>query len=90
MQMSEEPVVTEIHVHYHGGGKVAIEDYGGESYDYGASVSRHYTIPPGWTEQQVKDFELQQTLDIRDNIDPLLQVERDALVAASNAKCHRR
>lgn len=86
---SSEPKVVEVTVHYHGGGKVAIEDYGGESYSYGASASRKYTVPIDWTEDQVADFELQKVLEIRDNLDPLLQVERDALIEASNAECHR-
>lgn len=82
MVVQDEPQVTEVRVHYHGGGKVALEEYGKESYEYGASVSRTYTVPSDWTEQQVKDFEILKTLDIRENLDDLLQSERDALMAA--------
>lgn len=76
------PQVTEVTVHYHGGGKVALEEYGKESYEYGASVSRKYAIPPHWTESQVRDFEVERILDIRENIDPLLQEDRDELIKA--------
>jgi hypothetical protein len=88
MSKEIEPKVTEIRVQYNGGGKVAIEDYGGESYSYGASVSRNYQIPVDWDEQQVKDFELLKVLEIRENLEPLLQEEHDDLVHQSNAKCH--
>lgn len=77
-----EPQVMEVNVNYNAGGKVALEEYGAESYGYGASVSRKYAVPADWTEQEIKDFELTQILDIRQNIDPLLQEERDALMAA--------
>lgn len=82
MSDSQVPVATDIRVHYHAGGKVAIEEYGKESYEYGASVSRSFTIPDGWTTDQVELFTLEQTLKIRDELDPLLQEERDSLMAA--------
>jgi hypothetical protein len=88
MSEATEPKVIEVSVNYNGSGKVAMEDYGGESYGYGASASRKYVVPPDWSEQDVADFELQKILEIKDNLEPFLQEERDALVSQSNAKCH--
>lgn len=75
--MADEPQVVEITVNFHGGGKVAIKEYGKISSEYGASFSRRYTIPADWTEEQVAVFEVEKALDLHDQLEPILQQEFD-------------
>lgn len=72
-----EPRVIEVTAHFHGGGKVAIMDYGKISSDYGASLTRKYAIPEDWTEDQVAEFELTKVLELHDQLEPFLQQEFD-------------
>ncbi len=77
----DKPQVTEVTVNYHGGGKVALESYGGLSSEYGGSVSRKYAIPVEWDEEQVKIFELEKLFELREELDPIMQEEYDNLIA---------
>lgn len=72
-----EPQVVEITVNFHGGGKVAIMEYGKISSEYGASLSRKYAIPEDWTEEQVAEFELLKAIELHDQLEPFLQQEFD-------------
>ena len=77
MDSLDIPVVTEITVSYSGGVKVAIEDYGKKSGDATVFLSRKYAIPRTWDEDQVKIFELEKIIEIREELDPILQEEHD-------------
>lgn len=81
-----EPVVTEITVSYSGGVKVAIEDYGKKSGDSTVFLARKYAIPPTWEEDQVKIFEMEKILEIREELDPILQEEHDNFMAQRRFK----
>lgn len=72
-----QPQVVEITVNFHGGGKVAIKEYGKISSEYGASISRRYTIPEGWSDDEVAAFELEKVLELREQLEPVLQGECD-------------
>ena len=72
-----EPQVVEIAVNFNGGGKVAIMEYGKISSEYGASITRRYAIPPDWTEEQVAAFELEKVVELREQLEPVLQAEFD-------------
>lgn len=72
-----EPRVTEVTVNFHAGGKVAIKEYGKISSEYGASLSRRYSVPEDWTEEQIAEFELLKVLELREQLEPVLQAEFD-------------
>jgi hypothetical protein len=73
-----EPRIKEIRVHYGGGGKVALKDFGKLSSEYSANITRAYEVPGDWTEEQIKIFELETLANIEENLSPILQDEYDA------------
>lgn len=77
----EEPVPLEVTVSYSGSVKVAIEEYGKKTADAGVFVSRKYAVPSHWNEQQVKTFEIGKILDLKDELEPILQEEHDGFMA---------
>jgi hypothetical protein len=75
--MPAEPQIKEITVNFHGGGKVAIVDYGKLSSEYGGSITRTYSIPEGMTEEDVAIFEVEKVLELKEQLEPVLQAEFD-------------
>ncbi len=77
----DEPVPLEVTVSYSGSVKVAIEEYGKKTADAGVFVSRKYAVPPHWNEQQIKTFEIGKILDLKDELEPILQEDHDSFMA---------
>jgi hypothetical protein len=69
------PRIIETGMHFGGGGKVAIIDFGKVSSDYSMHISRKYAVPEDWTEEQVAEFELAKLAELRATLDPLLDHE---------------
>lgn len=70
-----EPRCIEVRVNFGGGGKVAIKEYGKISSDYHASITRAYTIPPDWTDDDVTEFELAMIAKLHQELDPVFNAE---------------
>lgn len=79
-----EPQVIEIAVNFNGGGKVAIKEYGKISSEYGASITRRYAIPADMTEADVAAFELEKVMELREQLEPILQAEFDERIVQAD------
>jgi D-hexose-6-phosphate mutarotase len=77
-----EPVCTEITCNASVGGKVSIVKYDLSS-DVHFSLSRKYSIPEDWTEEQVEEFQTQKELEVYKQVDAMAQVEVDELMEQS-------
>ena len=75
MEQPQQPQCIETGMHFGGGGKVAIIDFGKVSSDYSMHISRKYAVPEHWTEEQVGTFELTKLAELREMLDPLLDHE---------------
>jgi hypothetical protein len=73
----EQPRIVEVSVNFNGGGKVAIVDFGKLSSDYGASISRRYAIPESMSEEDIAIFEVEKVLELKEQLEPILQAEFD-------------
>lgn len=80
-----EPTIRTVTVHWGGGGKVQLEEYGKQSSEYGCNVSRTYELPEDYTAEQLALFELETIQDIKDQLEPILQEEHDNRMAAREA-----
>lgn len=79
--MSDEPVCTEVTASSSLGGKVQIvkfEQWG----DFSFFMSRKYTVPEDWTEEQVEDFQRNLAIKLREEIEPIAQAALDDLYEA--------
>ena len=81
-----QPFPLEVTVSYSGSVKVAIEEYGKKSADASVFVSRKYAVPSDWNEEQLRTFEMSKALDLKDEIDPILQQEHDNFMAQRTFK----
>lgn len=68
------------------GGKLQIVKYD-YSADYHYSMSRKYSVPESWTEQDVKDFQQDKTIELRENIEGIAQAEMDELIKERDEAC---
>lgn len=62
--MADEPVCTEINVSASCGGKVQIIKFEFTA-DYHYSASAKYSIPEGWTEDQITEFRQAKYAELR-------------------------
>lgn len=76
-ESADEPRCVEITVSHNAGGKVAINDYGKRSSDWGVFMSQKFLIPDGWTQDQVDEFQLSQHDRIYEMVEALDQREHD-------------
>ena len=72
-----EPVCVEITVSHNAGGKIAINDYGKRTSDWGVFMSQKFTIPPGWTQEEVDAFQLEQHAKLFAAVEEIDQREHD-------------
>lgn len=79
-----EPVCTEVNVSASVGGKVQIVKYEYTA-DYHYSMSRKYSVPEDWTEQDVRDFQQDKTITLRENLEGIAQGEMDELTKQRDA-----
>lgn len=77
--MSDQPVCTAINIEVEVGGKVQIVKFEYTA-DYKYSIGRTYSIPEGWTEQDVKDFQQDKAIELRENLEGVTQGEMDELI----------
>lgn len=76
----DEPKCIEVSSWVSTGGKVQLVKFELNA-DYSFGESRKYSIPEGWTEQQVSEFHYEKTIELRGQIEPLAQQELDDLIA---------
>lgn len=69
------PQIIESRIHFGGGGKVAIIDFGRVGSDYSCNITRTYAIPADWTDEQVTAFEDAEVAKLKERIDPILDAE---------------
>lgn len=74
-----EPKCIEVGTTASVGGKVQVVKFD-VSVDYFYSISRKYSIPEDWTEEDVDKFQLSKTLELREKIEPFAQSEADDLL----------
>lgn len=72
---STEPKLVQVAVTRSAGGKVAITKYGNITSDYFVSASRTYSIPEDWTNDQVDEFQLAESITLREVVDEQAQIE---------------
>lgn len=75
----EEPVCTEVTASSSVGGKVQIVKFEYTA-DFHFSMTRKYDVPPGWSEQDVKDFQQDKVIEIRTQLEGIAQAEMDELL----------
>lgn len=81
---SSEPICTEVTVSSSVGGKVQIVKFEYTA-DFHYSMSRKYSVPEGWTEQDVRDFQQDKTIELRENLEGIAQAEMDELIQQRDA-----
>lgn len=77
VKAKSEPECTQVSVQWNIGGKVAIEEYGAVTSNYGASMSRTFTIPADWTQEQIDDFQIEERQRLEDLLEPIDQANID-------------
>lgn len=77
--MATEPTCTEVTVSASVGGKVQIVKFEFTS-DYHYSMSRKYSVPEDWTQDDVEAFQTKSTIDLREQVEQLAQAELDELM----------
>lgn len=77
--MASEPQCTEVTVSSSVGGKVQIVKFEYTA-DYHYSMSRKYSVPEDWTEEQVENFQTAKTIDVRESVEELAQAELNDLM----------
>lgn len=82
----EEPVCIEVATHWSIDGKVAIKEYGKISSGYSGSMSRRFTIPPDWTQDQIDEFHIAQRQHLEDLLSPVDQDHFDERYAQRDWK----
>jgi hypothetical protein len=74
-----EPKCIEVTASTSTGGRVQLVKFELSS-DYHFSMTRRYSIPDDWTEDQVKEFNYEKTLELREQLEPIAQQEFDDLI----------
>lgn len=77
---SDVPICTEASVSASVGGKVQIVKFEYTA-DFHYSYSRKYSVPEGWTEQDVNDFQKAKIAELREELESVAQSEMDELVS---------
>jgi hypothetical protein len=75
-----DPVCTGANVSVSVGGKVQIVKYEYTA-DFHYSMSRQYSVPEDWTERDVKDFQQDKIIELRENLEGVAQAEMDELIS---------
>jgi hypothetical protein len=73
----EEPKLTEVRINVSAGGKIHIEDFGKIQSDWGVNLSRVYSIPEDWSNEDAEIFQLEQEKELRAQADAVDQREFD-------------
>lgn len=74
-----QPVCTEIVCSSSVGGKVQIVKYEYQA-DYHFSITRKYSVPEGWTEDDVRDFQNDKVIELRGLLEPIDEAEMAELL----------
>lgn len=74
--MPDQPVCTEVTVSASVGGKVQIVKFEYNE-DFHYSMTREYSIPEQWTEKDIKDFQQDKIIELRENLEGIAQAEVD-------------
>lgn len=69
-----QPVCTEIVCSSSVGGKVQIVKFEYTA-DYHFSITRKYSVPEGWTEEDVRDFQNDKVIELRGLLEPIDEAE---------------
>lgn len=75
----EQPFCTEVVCSSSVGGKVQIVKFE-YSADYHFSVSRKYSVPAGWTEDDVQDFQNDKVIELRGQLEAIDEAEMAELM----------
>jgi hypothetical protein len=75
----EQPVCTEIVCHSAVGGSVQIVKFEYTA-KYNFSITRTYSIPDGWTEDDVDDFQQDKVIELRGKLEPIDEAEMAELL----------
>jgi hypothetical protein len=72
-----EPKIKEVSVHWGGGGKVQLEEFGKQTSEYSINISRKYEVPGEWTDSQIAIFELETISAIKEQVEPIIAEEHE-------------
>lgn len=75
----EQPVCTEVVCSSSVGGKVQIVKFEYTA-DYHFSITRKYSVPDGWTEDDVRDFQNDKVIELRGLLEPIDEAEMAELL----------
>ena len=78
MDKSSEPQIVEVVVNVSGGGKLALESYGGEGVNWSCSLTHRYAVPKDWDEDRITSFEVLTMGVLQEQIDKKNQPEYEA------------
>jgi hypothetical protein len=81
-----EPVVLETNVSVSLGGKVAIEEYGAITSDWHLSRSERWSVPEGWTPEELKEFREKRHKELLEELSEIDQKEFDERFSQSYLK----
>lgn len=79
-----EPICTEISVSASVGGKVQIVKFEYTA-DFHYSMSRKFSIPEDWDAKEIKNFQQDKTLMLRQELEHIAQAEMDELIKQRDA-----
>jgi len=74
-----DPICTEVSVSASVGGKVQIVKFE-YSADFHYSMSRKFTVPEDWDEKEIKNFQTDRTLALREDLENIAQAEMNELI----------
>lgn len=74
-----QPVCTEIVCSSSVGGKVQIVKFEYTA-DYHFSMTRKYSVPEGWAEDDVRDFQVDRTIQLRGQLEEIADAEMAELL----------
>lgn len=75
----DQPVCTEVVCSSSVGGKVQIVKFEYTA-DYHFSITRKYSIPEGWSESDVDDFQRDKVIELRGNLEQIDEAEMAELM----------
>ena len=75
-----EPKCVEASASVSVGGRIQIVKFE-YSQDFHFSLNRKYEIPEGWTEDQVKDFQQEKSVELRAEVEVMADKELSDLIA---------
>lgn len=80
-----DPVCTEVSVSASVGGKVQIVKFEYTA-DFHYSMSRKYTVPEEWNDKEIKNFQQDRALGLREELENIAQAEMDELIKQRDAE----